>query len=541
MRQRLTLPAIGAAAAFAMALATVVPAVTSAGAQPPSPGRSAAQEAGTGAVPAGCAAAPAPGHARCYLLVQPATVPESPASASTCPVNEAAGYSACNIQGAYGLKTLAKEDGARSTIAVVDAYNDPTAAADLTAYRTAERLPACTTATGCFRKVNQRGTEGTYPPGTATWGQETSLDLDMVSAVCPLCHILLVVANSSGFTDLETAVDEAVALGASVVSDSWGTGEFGGETGVDINWDHPGVPITFSSGDGAYTGGVQYPSASPYVTSVGGTVLTPASNARGWKESAWSTTGSGCSKYEQKPPWQKDKACAMRMTADVSAVAANVLSYDTYQENGWYYSFGTSVSSPIVAGLYGLAHNAPGRAVPASAIYTAPATDLHDIVSGSTGTCTPPTSDKYFCKALKGYDGPTGRGTPKGIGAFKVPTSTPPRISSVTFAGSASSPSVTVAGADFGAFAPVSQPAGCSTTGENYGPTGLNLGDTSAGWTAGANGDCIGLVLKSWSSTAITFSFGSGYISYGTLANGDTYTLEVQGVKAKGAVTDLTT
>ena len=180
----------------------------------------------------------------------------------------------------------------------------------------------------------------------------------MVSAICPKCHILLVEANSNGFGDLGTAINEAVTLGAKVVSDSWGTGEFNGENGWDGNVDHPGVAITFSSGDGAYAGGVQYPSASPYVTSVGGTELTPATNSRGWTEKAWVTpgkpptqgSGSGCSAYEPKPSWQKDSGCAARTTADVSAVAANVLSYDTYMASGWYFSFGTSVSSPIIAG-----------------------------------------------------------------------------------------------------------------------------------------------------------------------------------------------
>src|SRR5262249_45585115 len=156
-------------------------------------------------------------------------------------------------------------------------------------------------------------------------------------------------------------------------------------------WDHPGVAITFSSGDAAYGGGVQYPSASQYVTSVGGTELTPAANARGWTETAWVTpgtpitqgSGSGCSAFESKPSWQTDTGCANRMTADVSAVAADVLSYDSFGSGGWVYEFGTSVSSPITAGLYGLANNPSGAAIPASAAYAAPATARHDIVKGA--------------------------------------------------------------------------------------------------------------------------------------------------------------
>jgi len=152
---------------------------------------------------------------------------------------------------------------------------------------------------------------------------------------------------------------------------------------------------------------VQYPSASQYVTSVGGTELTPTKTGRMWKETAWVTkptgggaptqgSGSGCSQYEPKPSWQKDPDCANRMTADVSAVAADVLSYDTYQSGGggWYYSFGTSVSTPIIAGVYALANNTKKITTPASFAY-AHAAHLYDITSGSEGTCTP----SYFCKA----------------------------------------------------------------------------------------------------------------------------------------------
>ena len=343
--------------------------------------RSPAQEAGAGAKPAGCAGSTGARKARCYLSVEPASAPPVPATATTtCTVNESAGYTPCNLQGAYELTRLSARDGKGNTIAVVDPEDDPNAASDLNVYRSTYGLPPCTTGNGCFKKVNQDGVAGNYPAPDAGFAQEISLDLDMVSAICPHCHILLVEAASNGFGDLGTAVNEAVTLGAKVVSDSWGTGEFNGETGWDGNADHPGVAITFSSGDGAYQGGVQYPSASPYVTSVGGTELTPASNSRSWTETAWVTpgspptqgSGSGCSAYEPKPPWQHDSGCANRTTADLSAVAANVLSYDTYQASGWYYSFGTSVSSPIIAGAYGLANNPPSITIPASAAYSAP-------------------------------------------------------------------------------------------------------------------------------------------------------------------------
>jgi hypothetical protein len=537
-------------AAAVPASATVAGAAGAAGAAPAGMAaavvpRSAAQEAGAGAAPAACAKTMGVRRARCYLAVQRATVrPVPPRTVTTCAVNESAGYTPCNIQAAYGLTSPSAKDGKGNTVAVVDPNDDPNAASDLATFRSTYGLPPCTKANHCFKKVNQDGVAGNYPAPNAGFSQEISLDLDMVSAVCPLCHILLVEANSNGFGDLGTAINEAVTLGAKVVSDSWGTGEFNGETGWDGYLDHPGVAITFSSGDGAYAGGVQYPSASPYVTSVGGTELTPAASSRGWTEAAWVTpgspptqgSGSGCSAYEPKPAWQHDAGCANRTTADVSAVAANVLSYDTYQASGWYYSFGTSVSAPIIAGVYGLAKNKASITIPASAAYGAPAADRHDITKGSTGTCTPPAAQAYLCKAGKGYDGPTGLGTPKGIGAFKVPGTAPPSISGVSFSGSPSDPSITVTGTNFGAYPPIGTPETCQSgdTGDDYGSTGLWFSDTTQGWTAGQAGDCIGLIVTSWSSTQVVFGFGNEYANYPPVQSGDQIEVEVQGASSSG-------
>jgi subtilase family serine protease len=386
--------------------------------------RTAAQIQGAGARPAGCAAHTGPGIAHCYLSAQPASI-RAAARVAACTVNQQAGWSPCNLQSAYKITLVVTSRGKGQTIAVVDAYDDPNAESDLANYRSTYGLPPCTAASGCFTKVNQNGVQGSYPAGDMGWGQEISLDLDMVSAICPRCRILLVEANSSGFGDMFAAVQEAVKLGAHVVSNSWGAGQFSGETGFNSTLNTPGVAFTYSSGDGAYQGGVQYPSASPYVTSVGGTMLIPATSVRGWKEQTWVTAGSpptqgagsGCSAYEAKPTWQKDAGCGNRTTADVSAVAANVLGYDTYEigGGGWYYFFGTSVSSPITAGMYGLAGNAAAQSVAPASLAYANTTRLYDITSGlATGTCSP----GYLCKAGKGYDGPTGLGTPKGIGAY---------------------------------------------------------------------------------------------------------------------------
>ena len=363
---------------------------------------------------------------------------------ATCKVDEAAGYTPCNIQNAYDLTAAATKDGTGSVVAVVDPYDDPKAASDLAVFRAHFGLAKCTTANKCFKKLNQTGQAKDYPTPNASFAQETSLDLDMVSASCPRCHIWLVEANSNGLGDLFGAIGEAIKLGAKVVSDSWGSGEQNEEVSQDPTLDAPGVAITFSSGDGAYQAGLQYPASSNYVTSVGGSELTPDSGTkRGWDESTWVNTssspptqgsGSGCSGYEGKPAWQSDAGCPNRTTADSSMVAANVLGYDSYDASGWYYEFGTSVSSPLIAGIYGLAKNPASITVPVSAAYKAPATDLHDITTGSTGTCSP----TYLCTAGHGYDGPTGLGTPNGIGAFKVAASSKPSVTSVTLSGSPS-------------------------------------------------------------------------------------------------------
>ncbi len=275
-------------------------------------------------------------------------------------------------------------------MAVVDAYDQPNAESDLAAYRSQFGLPACTTANGCFRKVNQSG--GTsYPPANSGWGLEIALDLEMVSAICPNCHILLVEASSASFADLGTAVNRAVTLGAVAVSNSYGGGDSSSDSTLDAAYyNHPGVAITASSGDSGY--GVEYPAASPYVVAVGGTTLTQGGGARGWTESAWSGAGSGCSAYESKPAWQTDSGCAAgRTVADVSAVAdpnTGVAVYDTYGYGGWLVVGGTSASSPIIASTYALAGTPASPAPIRRATCTPPArAHLYDVTSGSNGSC----------------------------------------------------------------------------------------------------------------------------------------------------------
>lgn len=219
--------------------------------------------------------------------------------------------------------------------------------------------------------------------------------------------------------DLPASENEAVALRAKFVSNSYGAGEAAAETTLDHYYNHAGVAVTAASGDYGY--GTIWPAASRYVTAVGGTSLLPASNTRGWDEIVWSGAGSGCSLYETKPSWQHDTGCTQRTAADVAAVAdpdaGGVAVYDSYFYGvGWWVVGGTSVASPIIASVYALAGTPGANTYPASYPY-ANRTGLFDIVSGtnSFSGCSP----TYLCTARSGYDGPTGLGTPDGIASFK--------------------------------------------------------------------------------------------------------------------------
>jgi Subtilase family len=302
--------------------------------------------------------------------------------------------------------------GSSSTIiAIVDALGYPNAESDLATYRSTFGLPACTTANGCFRKVDQRG--GTKFPRTDTgWSQETALDLDMASAICPNCQLLLVEADTASLANLAAAVDTAARLGAHVISNSYGGGE-SGSTANEASYNHPGIAITASSGDSGF--GVEFPASSPHVTAVGGTSLKAASNTRGWTETAWSGAGSGCSTVYAKPAWQTDTGCAKRSVADVSAVAdpntgVAVFGPASRRTSSFLVFGGTSVAAPLVGAIYAV----NGGSVTFASDAYAHTSALFDVTSGSNGTCSP----GYLCAAGAGYDGPTGLGTPNGTTAF---------------------------------------------------------------------------------------------------------------------------
>ncbi len=381
---RTTLRVLAVAAIAASALAVIEPSASAA----PSANGSAHRATRVCAATAGAAAC----HAYLRTDLAPAATPS--------------GFGPADLRSAYKLTT---SGSASQTVAIVDAFDAATAEADLAAYRTQFGLPACTTANGCFRKVDQNG--GTnYPRKNAGWAQEISLDLDMVSAICPNCHILLVEAKTNSFANLGAAENRAATMGATVISNSWG-GSDASDSTYGSFFNHPGIAITVSSGDNGY--GVEYPASSHYVTAVGGTHLTSGGGTRGWTETVWSGAGSGCSTLNTALSGQASvgTGCAKRAVADVSAVADPNTGVAVRYNGSWLVFGGTSVAAPIIAGVYGLAGNA--GSIDNNYPY-AHASSLFDVTSGSNGSC--PTSQ--WCTARAGWDGPTGLGTPNGTGAF---------------------------------------------------------------------------------------------------------------------------
>lgn len=303
---------------------------------------------------------PQPGYAQCLAYVR--TDVDGGAASAThdmaqSPDATSSGYGPSQLQAAYNLPSSTAGSG--QTVALVESGNYPTAAADLATYRSKYGLPACTVANGCFKKVGQTGTSK-LPAKNASWAEETALDMDMVSAICPKCHILIVEANSSSNANLEAAENTAANLGATEISNSYG----GSETGAsNAAYNHPGIIITASSGDSGP--GVSQPCTYATVVCTGGTTLKSASNARGYTETIWSDAGGGCSADVAKPSWQSSYTkCGKRVAPDTAFDAnpnTGVAVYDStpYEgSSGWMVFGGTSVASPAISAVYALAGNA---------------------------------------------------------------------------------------------------------------------------------------------------------------------------------------
>jgi hypothetical protein len=395
--------------------------------------------AGPGASGARAAAAPAtatsvplcprlPGRKWC-LAMQPGPTRLTTRSALAVPY----GFGPADLRAAYRVPATTST----STIAIVDAYDEPDAEANLTAYREQFGLAPCTSANGCFRKVNHGGDAAPLPAYNSGWAGEINLDLQMASAICPSCHLLLVEADdddSSGAPNLELAVQKAAALGARFISLSWGGAEFAGQSDLDGYLAAAGVTYVAASGDNGY--GTGWPAVLPNVISVGGTALyRDTSTARGWRESVWGgsygATGSGCSLYETQPTWQAGitalrAACSARATNDVAVVADPATGVAVYVNGGWSVYGGTSAGAPIIAAMEAI--NGPGPGGTAAVAYPyAHAGAFNDVTSGSNGSC-----GNLLCQGGAGWDGPTGIGTPNGLLGLGQGASTPVPRSTVT-------------------------------------------------------------------------------------------------------------
>lgn len=397
-----------------------------------------------------CAAA-APGEAACTairLLPTPAeSGPQAVRAGVTYPEPFAGFLTPEALHAAYTLPAESSSSTLQ-TVAVIDAFDDPTAEADLGVYDAEFHLPACTTANGCFRKVDQEGKTSPLPRKEGEWASETSIDVQMAHAICQSCRVLLVEANNEAFPNLGAAVNAAAAAGATEISNSYAGPEepsfastFTGYNSAYYN--HPGILIAAATGDCGYLdegcesppGAANFPADSPDVLAVGGTTLSEEGGV--WSATVWHESGGGCSQIFAAPAWQSavagfsDTDCgAQRSTADVAAIGNPQTGVDVYDSTpeyaggptGWGVWGGTSVASPIVASEFGLAGGADGASYPASTLYAhdGGAGALYDVVSGSNGSCA---SGDTSCRAAVGFDGPSGVGSPLGLGAFQIPGS----------------------------------------------------------------------------------------------------------------------
>jgi subtilase family serine protease len=425
------------AAAAAVSGLALVP--VGASASPAKPSAAAAYRVTEAPLPAdqhrACPLPTRPGEMQCQAIYVTSGVTAALAAAARPGAAVTAPYTPNDLRSAYNIGSAARSKGRGVTVAIVDAFRDPNAGGDLATYRQHFGLPACTRKTGCLKIVNQNGRASHLPRANADWAGEESLDLDMVSAVCPHCRILLVEANNSMTRAMGTA-ERTAARRARFVSNSWSGGNFRGEQRFNRDFNHPGHVIDFAAGDFGFGNsdhhfpyGIAYPTGLPFVTAVGGTTLvnTP-SRGRKWTETVWGNrtdsagaTNSGCTGFA-RPSWQKQvtrklRHCRNRVENDVSASAnpsEGVFVRDTYKNGGWLEFGGTSEATPIITAMWALAGRPGPHAYPVSYLYKH-VRDFYDVRSGTNGSC----GVKWLCHAEKGFDGPTGLGTPRGIGGLR--------------------------------------------------------------------------------------------------------------------------
>jgi subtilase family serine protease len=370
-----------------------------------------------------CAWPPAPGTDSCFALYQPQTsVNRAIARGLSGKVARPEGLTPKEIESAYRLPVNRQS---HQTVAVSIAYNTPHLAYYLRVYRKYFGLPPCTVKSGCFRVVNQYGGRKKLPPSgrLSGWDLEVTLDVSMISVACPHCHILVVEANNPNLGPLGMTDKTAARLGAQVISNSYGQPENGLAMTYAHDYRLKHHTVVVASGDSGFTS-ANFPANLATVTAVGGTELTRSHDRRGWRESVWNNYvgagSSGCSAYVRRPAWQHRVQCPGRTIADVAAVAWNVPIYNKAW-GGWVTVGGTSVAAPLIAGIYGLAGN--GATATTKNLYQHPRSFNH-IGIGNNAWDFAPISPKlrcgndYLCVATRGYNAPTGLGTPDGIRAF---------------------------------------------------------------------------------------------------------------------------
>ncbi|MCW3033589.1 MAG: hypothetical protein JWM60_1934 [Solirubrobacterales bacterium] len=415
--------------------------------------------------------APGPGHASCFALVRERVSPSQAARPGVRPfvlrsgasvAGPAGGLTPAQLAGAYTYDP--RSGGTGQMVAIVDAFDDPKIGGDLENFDTQYGLPACNEANGCFRKVGQSGSPTVLPSADTTgWSVEVALDVETVHSACPNCKIVLVESFSTTFSNLAAAENEAAALGATVISNSYGGPESAAPS-VLTAYDHPGVAITASTGDGGYYGWqsllegflpperTNVPASLSSVVAVGGTTLLLDESGNRESETVWSGSGGGCSTLFTAALWQQAAAgygaagCgSSRLDADVSAVADPGTGFDIFDsydcglrcENArhgknWLTVGGTSLSAPLIGALYGLAGGGGGVPFPSLTLYAhlaGPA--VFDVTEGSNGPCGGVTcgineaegelldcEGTTACNAGPGFDGPSGVGTPSSLALF---------------------------------------------------------------------------------------------------------------------------
>ena len=500
-----------------VALATVTLAVLA-------PTSAGAADSTTVQVPERACAEPRPHHDSCFAMrlvsmrvssAQAAAMQADgmarPAGLAALSYGPAGGYTPTQIATAYGLNAGA---ATTQTVAIVDAYKDPSVLADLDSFDAHYGIASETGSS--FRVVNQSGgTDLTGVHSDVGWSAEITLDVQAVRGLCHHCKILLIEANSNSNADLAAAVSEAVALGAKIVSNSYGGTESGGS---GSNYDHHGVAILASTGDDGWyswdfanVGGTSHnapntPASYNTVIGVGGTSLYLNSDGTRQSETVWNdngssdiagysigqtfgvragATGGGCSAFYDAQPWQQNVSgygslgcgAVRRDGVDIAAVADAYTGYDIYEtttgwctspgtdgngnscpnsDPGWQTYGGTSLASPVVAAMWGLAGGPGNVAYPALSLYghfkSDPTHPLYDVTFGGNGACDTGTpgacasffnvanpntagsgmldclwassgastlANHYQCYARSGYDGVSGVGAPRNVNVFK--------------------------------------------------------------------------------------------------------------------------